>query len=91
MVFVSYDLAFPIAERGVPLQTARINTVNTLLQNDSFLDGILNVRQPLFSFLLDLTFRVATFGGWDYSIVRGAPRKSCDHQPFRNRAVGAAI
>lgn len=48
MVFVVYELALPIVEHheGQPIETARIDTVKSLLLNDSFLDGLLKVCQP---------------------------------------------
>lgn len=48
VVFVAYELALPIVEHheGQPIETARIDTVKSLLLNDSFLDGLLKVCQP---------------------------------------------
>jgi hypothetical protein len=49
-VLLAYDLSLVISERGDALIAHRINTIRSLLLNDSFLDGIIDVSDNSLSF-----------------------------------------
>ncbi|KAG1844021.1 hypothetical protein C8R48DRAFT_780479 [Suillus tomentosus] len=64
VVFIAYELALPVtAQRGQPTQSARIDTVESLLSNNSFLDGFLELRAEdgsIQQFLVPLANRAIT-------------------------------
>ncbi|KAG1830612.1 hypothetical protein EV424DRAFT_1343511 [Suillus variegatus] len=64
VIFVAYELALPVtAQRGQPTQSARIDMVESLLSNNSFLDGFLELRAEdgsIQQFLVPLANRTIT-------------------------------